>query len=240
MNEYGTPIDSATFTVTLGSLIDRGYDVGLSTYPLFDEEYRPTLNGKIIRHYFYREIGQETPALFAYYMDMKMREIMPYYDQLYKAMLVEIDPYRNIDMTTEGQSSGKRSETRDNSHTEQSSATSSASTSADTKGRTVVSVTPQTQLSGRDDYATNLTDAVNESATKTDGADTANRTLRENDSADASTTEDYLTRTYGLSGILQSDAIMRYRDAIMNIDMLVVEELAPLFMGLYLDYANYI
>lgn len=39
-----------------------------------------------------REIGLETLELFRYFMRMKMWEIMPYYNQLYKSELIEFDP----------------------------------------------------------------------------------------------------------------------------------------------------
>jgi hypothetical protein len=35
-------------------------DIGLDDYPIFQEAYRETLNNKIIRHYYTREIGAET------------------------------------------------------------------------------------------------------------------------------------------------------------------------------------
>lgn len=38
--------------------------IGLNDYPIFDEAYRNTLNNKIIRHYYTREIGAETVGRF--------------------------------------------------------------------------------------------------------------------------------------------------------------------------------
>lgn len=72
--------------------------LGLNDYPIFNEDYRKELNDRIIRHYYFREIGFETLQLFAWYMRAKMFEIMPYYNQLYKSTLYEIDPLADIDM----------------------------------------------------------------------------------------------------------------------------------------------
>lgn len=72
--------------------------IGLDTYPIFEESYRPLLNKKIIDHFYFREIGFETAAQFAFYMRRTMNEIMPYYNQLYKSELLELDPLRDVDM----------------------------------------------------------------------------------------------------------------------------------------------
>lgn len=36
----------ARFTITVGELVDNGYDFGLEDYPIFNEAYRTTLNQK--------------------------------------------------------------------------------------------------------------------------------------------------------------------------------------------------
>ena len=60
-------------------------DIGLSDYPIFDEGYRDTLNGKIIRHYYTREIGAETVGRWKMFVRDAMFLIMPYYNQLYES-----------------------------------------------------------------------------------------------------------------------------------------------------------
>ena len=52
------------YTTELRRLIESGYDLGLKTYPIFEESYRTILNGKILSHYKFREIGFETAGLF--------------------------------------------------------------------------------------------------------------------------------------------------------------------------------
>ena len=73
--------------------------LGLDSYPIFDEAYRSTLNDKIIRHYFFREIGFETVAQFRFYMDATMRENMPYFNQLYDSLNLIVDPITNVRYT---------------------------------------------------------------------------------------------------------------------------------------------
>ena len=87
------------YTTELRYLIENNFDIGLKTYPIFDENYREVLNTKIINHYFFREIGMETAELFKRYLNTTMCEIMPYYNQLYKSELLEFNPFYNVDKT---------------------------------------------------------------------------------------------------------------------------------------------
>ena len=89
----------ANYTIYLQELINSNWDLGLQSYPIFDEAYRPKLNQKIINHFKFREIGAETPALFIFFLNRKMDEIMEYYNQLYKSALIEINPLIPIDYT---------------------------------------------------------------------------------------------------------------------------------------------
>lgn len=90
----------ATYTVEVRSLVENHFDLGLKNYPIFDESYREGLNNKIINHFYFREIGFETAGLFKFYLNQKMSEIMPYYNQLYKSELLEFNPFYNVDKST--------------------------------------------------------------------------------------------------------------------------------------------
>lgn len=90
----------ATYTVEIRTLVENHFDLGLKNYPIFDEAYREGLNNKIINHFYFREIGFETAGLFKFYLNQKMSEIMPYYNQLYKSELLNFNPFYNVDKTT--------------------------------------------------------------------------------------------------------------------------------------------
>lgn len=232
----------AIFTAELGSLIENGFNIGLDAYPIFDENYRKQLNDKIIRHYWFREIGFETPGMFKEFLNRKMNEIMPFYNQLYNSTLIQFDPLQNYDMTTTGSSKGESAQVRDyeRQETTETNATSDTSNDTESKARTLVSVTPQMQLSGQEDYATNLTDS--ESNTKSNGKSeqNSNALTNANDTTNvnANSMEDYASRVVGLSGITNSQAILQFRETFLNIDMLIIGELGGLFMGIYTDYWN--
>ena len=82
----------AKYTIELGELLSRGYPLNLNNYPIFNENYREILNNKIINHYYFREIGQETADRFNFCLARKMDEIMPYYNQLYMSEMIKFDP----------------------------------------------------------------------------------------------------------------------------------------------------
>lgn len=75
-------------------------------YPMYDEAYRLTLQKKILRHYFTREIGEETVGLWKLRLCEKLNLIMPYYNQLYRTTLFEFNPLYDVDLTTEHSGSG--------------------------------------------------------------------------------------------------------------------------------------
>ena len=61
-------------------------------YPIYDENYRPVLEKKILRHYYTREIGEETVGLWKLRLEDRMNMIMPYYNKLYESELLKFDP----------------------------------------------------------------------------------------------------------------------------------------------------
>lgn len=202
------------YTVELHSLEEAGYDLGLSTYPIFDEDYRPILNNKIIEHYAFREIGLETPALFARFMARKMGEIMVYYNQLYKSELIPIQALTRLDY----------SEDYDRSST----ASSDSAAKADGTGtsRDVSSNTPQGLLSmpniENEVYATNAMI----------GKTTSGSTSSANNKTDS--TDHYIKRIVGNNaGRTDAQMLKEFRETFLNIDLSIIEELEPLFMQIW-------
>ena len=149
----------ATYTVLIRTLIENHFDLGLKQYPIFDEKYRETLNGKIIDHYYFREIGFETAGLFRFYLNRTMNEIMPYYNQLYKSELLEFNPFYNVDHelrsdkantlnssradSSESHASGATDSTAIGTTNDISSSTANTSSNEKSNGKGVHSDTPQ-------------------------------------------------------------------------------------------------
>ena len=108
-------------------------------FPIYDESYRNVLCGKILKHYYTREIGAETVGLWKLWLDTRLNEIMPYYNQLYKSAMIEFNPMYDIELTT--------THTRDNTgHTEtdENVANTNAGSGSQNKTGDVSSVNEQT------------------------------------------------------------------------------------------------
>lgn len=69
-------------------------------YPIFDNAYKAVLETKILKHFYTREIGEETYGLWKLRLNTRMNEIMPYYNQMYRSELLEFNPFYDVDVTT--------------------------------------------------------------------------------------------------------------------------------------------
>lgn len=205
----------ATYTMELYKAIEVSPEgnIGLDLYPIWDEEYRETLNQKIIDHYHSREIGLETVDMFRFAVRRRMSEVMPYYNDLYGTTRLNFDPLSTVDIRTISTGATEtEAETQSKSESESNNKSNS---------RAVNSNMPQTMLSGRGDYATSAADTNSESNATGTGEDTAtNTTKSENDNE---------SHTTGYQGAA-SDLVQRYRDTLLNIDLMVINELSDLFM----------
>lgn len=68
------------------------------TYPIFSEDYRLELQRKILMHYYTREIGFETVALWQLFLNERMNLIMPYYNELYKTLQEKYDIFETVNV----------------------------------------------------------------------------------------------------------------------------------------------
>ena len=69
-------------------------------YPKWDSEYNEMLEEKILRTYYMREIGVETYGLFKLRLQVKLNDIMPYYNKLYESEKLKFDPLKEIYLST--------------------------------------------------------------------------------------------------------------------------------------------
>lgn len=110
-------------------------------FPIFDEAYRKVLCKKILKHYYTREICEETVGLWRFRLDTRMNEIMPYYNKLYQSELLEFNPLYDVDITRKGnkENTAKDNESVDstrtgtgNSETDATNKTNTTNTSKET------------------------------------------------------------------------------------------------------------
>lgn len=70
-----------------------------SKVSFFDEAYRSVLCQKILKHYYLREIGAETVGIWLLWMNTKLEEIMPYYNQLYESAKIKFNPMQDVNLS---------------------------------------------------------------------------------------------------------------------------------------------
>ena len=77
---------------TLGDLLSNGVKVFDDSWSTYVPEHKKQLIQKIIDRYYFEEIGVDTPDRFVFNINAHMRQIMPYYNQMYQSELININP----------------------------------------------------------------------------------------------------------------------------------------------------
>lgn len=158
---------------------------------------------KIIDHYFMREIGFETVALFKHQVKVAMQEIMEEKLPLIYSASIKYDPLVNVDFTEEysGQNAGN--------------------STSNSSGLTVNSDTPQGQINKSAILAGNYASSTSandiDDTTATSGTEKYTKTTRGNS---------------GISATAQK-MVQQYRENIIMIDRDIIRDLGSLFMSIY-------
>lgn len=204
--------------------------LGLDDYPIYSDgkilmsdcPERARLNNKIIRTYYMREIGLETIGLFRWYLRSAMYNIMPYYNQLYYSASLITNPLREYEET--------ETEKMEETHTENAESTQTDTTDTTNSNTSIYSETPENMIPTGEvknlKYATNVT--------FDDGTQNMDSTRRGTNDVDYGGNR--LTgREKSGRRTSEMELVMKYRDAIMNIDRMIVEddEVATCFMLVY-------
>lgn len=229
------------------------------TFPIFDENYRTVLEKKILKHFYTREICEETVGLWKLRLDTKLNEIMPYYNKLYNSELLEFNPLYTANLTRTkktnyGSNRNENENINDNAkNTGTTNSTNNSNVNINESGATsntntdLYSDTPQGSLTGIDTetYLTNarkVTDSgTNTSTTNNTSNSSDNITSMENNTYNRvrgntdvlTSTEDYLESIAGFEGTNASELLMKYRETFLNIDVMILNELEDLFFQLW-------
>ena len=208
-------------------IVKNAYPRIFLDFPIYDESHREELCTKILLHYYMDEIGLETYALWKLQLNIRLREIMPFFNTLYEAM-GHSDLFSNVNINRTYNKRGTNDTKSEN--------TTSASTKGTNQGKEhsldKYSETPQGGLSGieSDKYLTNarITENGREdtTATSTDG--------KANFSQNDLSNETYEERTSGKDGGKSYfELLQEYREKIITIDNQIIENLSNLFMGVW-------
>lgn len=247
----------AKFTMTL-RMLTQSYDIGLQDYPLFSEAYRERLNRVIVNHFMFREISADTPAKFVFWLNARMDEIMPYYNTLYKAIqkadgtlltteiehTIETDNEQSKKSRTQAESNSTGSTESDDSVHATNSASSSSNSSTTDSNR--FSDTPQGMISqgafAENTYLTNASENLSTTtSTDTTGSNNVSDSTSSSSSESSSASnEEKDIYTYGTGSTRDikrgfdkkslATLFGEYREHLVNIDMLIIRDLEPLFI----------
>lgn len=219
----------AKYTVMILTLQKNNFNFGLQNYPIFDESYRETLNNNILNYYLESEIGVETAELFKRLLNNRMALIMPKYNKMYLAQdeLLENGILGNVHLTE------TLERETDSTSSQEDSGTGSQTGSSTATNKNLYQDTPQGQISmqtldAQNVYATNVTlDNNTNSSTVTDTS-SSTRDFTNNG------TENYVKTIIGNNGRKYNvDVFNDLVSKLKNIDMLIINELQDLFMGVF-------
>lgn len=172
---------------------------------------KDNLAKKIVDHYYMREIGFDTPALFEHYTKITMEEIMEKYLPIIYTNALKYDILINVDYTETFRRSFEGN--------------SESSSNSQANGITINSDTPQGRVNKTDILSGNY-------ASSTAGSETESNI---SDNTNSSNNEEYTKNVKGNSGVSATyqRMIMQYRETIRAVDSEIIEELNNLFMLLY-------
>lgn len=216
------PYDNTKVTVELRRLVEQGVKVWDFEYPSYYKgEAKAAFEQKVLDHFWFRQIGQETTGRFLHMFRSRIREIMPYYIQRYEseALLKNAgDPLESYNLTEE--------------YKEDTSGTSKLQTGSEGLAETTTnnerrfSNTPKGGISDLDRYLTEATKDGGKVTTQTED-DTSS-------TGETSGEKSYkLTRRGNIGVQPLGQEINVYRSALINVDMEIIAELEDLFLMIY-------
>jgi hypothetical protein len=174
---------------------------------------------KIVDHYFMREIGLETPALFKHYAKVTMQEIMERELPKIYSNFLEYDPLSNVDFT--------ETYTREIEGSNQGNSNSNSSNNS--SGYNILNNTPETRITKQQLDSGIYASQTNQSDTETQINDETNTQSSSN------TIEKFTRHEEGDNGVIITNQrlVKEYREIIVAIDEEIINELGKLFMAIY-------
>lgn len=174
---------------------------------------------QIVDHYYMREIGFETPALFAHYAKVTMNELMGSYLLKIYTQFLEYDPLSSVDYTEEY--------TREIEGNSEGSSNSNSKNSAE--GFNINQDTPQQKITKQNLNSGIYASETNQSETSSQIQDSTNT------EASSKTIEKYTHSMKGDNGVIVTNQylVREFRELATNFNLEIINDLNKLFMGLY-------
>lgn len=206
-------------TWTLGKMVEDGQEIFDFDYPFYSEERRKQFEQHFIEHFYFDEIGQETPARFKHRLKIKLNLIMPYWNKIFLADDLEQRILDNYSVTETYTSNIENSSSAINEN--------SVNTSNESVNKNLESETPVTKVDfDQVDYFSNIVKDIGSGKSNT----TASNTNNVNDNR----RESWTRKMDGNIGVqTDADAIIKYWQSLRQIEIEIFEQCNSLFMGVY-------
>lgn len=248
----------ANYTMTISQIIDSELIPNLfpTDYDFYvdDEQAKADFESKFIEHYYYREIGFETPFMFTQRLHSLLKLRMPYWKQLYETELEakRINFLLNKDLKetflreidSENSLSGSHTVSGEDTSSQTSSSNSSMTQSGTTSNTNKQSLlndgVSQASLSDgyltgvASDNGTNSTNGTGESTDTTQLTSNNSQSSSSSQSGNESSTERTELISQGNIGVTSSAQLLKeWRDVLINMDEIIIKECEKLFMKIY-------
>lgn len=199
----------------------------IATITKFNVWSKEKLASQIVDHYFMREIGFETPALFSHYAKLTMNEIMGRYLLKIYTQFLEYDPLSSVDYTEEYT---REIEAEQNA---KSNGNSKSSSNSNSSNLNINNNTPQQRITKQNLNTGAYASQVNQNDTQSGISD--NTESNQNTQGNSKTIEKYTHTMKGDNGVIVTNQylVREFRELAINFNEEIINELNTLFMGLY-------
>jgi hypothetical protein len=219
----------AQVTVELGRLLDRtNFKLFDFVYPFDDQNFKSQLEQSIIDFYYDYEIGFETPDMFKRKFKARFLRNIDYYNKLYNTTLLSYNPLSNQKLTEVLDQLATSSSRTDNTANTTVNSTDNTHTFSDIDNK--ISDYPQQPLAGGD-YLAGQNNETNDTTVDSTG-NTTNATTG-NVVASSTDNTDYTKTIEGVTGITYPELIQKHREALLQINNMVIEYMKPCFILVY-------
>ena len=194
---------------------DENFNLFDFPYNLYDNDLKPWFEEKFYQHFMFYEIGFDTIGMFKQRLMSKLNDIFPYYKQLYETEIRTkgLDFMLNKDF----KESYVRELTSNSNSNQESNVTSN---SLSTAGQLTPSLIANSQK----------IDKFMDSAQKDNSSSNSTSTGESN----GNSREEYTLTSQGNIGITSSaELLTKWRETLLNIDLMIFEECNDLFMQIF-------
>lgn len=230
--------NTSKLTIELRDVLAGGVDIWAFDYPsYYTGAQKLAFEQKVIDHYYFRQIGQETVGRFLHMFRTKILEIMPYYVDMYKT--VELmsnieDPFGNVDITETFEQETTDSASGESSATNTGTGSSSGTQTSMENKEHRFSNTPQGNIANLDNYLTEAAQDENTISETSESSSETSATSSGTSSSESAGTVRHTLHRKGNQGVnTYAHDIIEFRKSIINVDMMVINELNELFLGIY-------